>query len=40
MFAGGKNWHSVSPVTGSKARISIGGLMMPSFDNTHLYYWG
>jgi Rps23 Pro-64 3,4-dihydroxylase Tpa1-like proline 4-hydroxylase len=40
LFKGGDAFHRVRPSYGEGKRITIGGLIMPSFDNKTMYYWG
>lgn len=40
LFKGGDAFHRVRPSHGEGKRLTIGGLMMPSFDGKTMYYWG
>lgn len=39
LFHGGRIWHRVDPVQGSKSRITIGGFVAFALNDKRLYYW-
>ncbi len=39
LFQGGRYYHSVTPVSGDRARITMGGVVNRSRDHKTLYYW-
>ena len=39
LFAGGPIWHRVEDIGGTIPRITLGGFLNFSKDNTELYYW-
>jgi hypothetical protein len=39
LFTGGRIWHRVTPVRGTRPRVTVGGFVAESRDGTRLYYW-
>ena len=39
IFAGGKIWHKVSPIQGSRNRVTLGGFLAHSRNKDVYYYW-
>ena len=39
VFQGGDIYHRVEPIIGPIPRITIGGFITPSIDNTSVYFW-
>ena len=39
IFYGGRIWHRVEPILGSKPRITLGGFINFSDDDKKCFYW-
>lgn len=39
LFTGGRIWHRVTPVGGSRERVTIGGFAALSQDDQYVYFW-
>lgn len=39
VFRGGRRWHRVEPVFGSRPRLTYGGFAAPSRDHTEIHCW-
>jgi hypothetical protein len=39
LFCGGRIWHRVAPVRGSRRRVTIGGFAATSLDDREIYFW-
>ncbi len=39
LFDGGQIWHRVEDILGSQSRITIGGFLTFSYDDSKIYYW-
>ncbi|MEM7038253.1 MAG: hypothetical protein AAF570_14815, partial [Bacteroidota bacterium] len=39
LFSGGRIWHQVENLSGSRPRITIGGFCARSHDDQSFYFW-